>query len=116
MMSTAPMNGAHVMTESTGQPLMSARPSAPDEEQEHAQGHAVDVVLREPGLEPAQAVAEAERPGAEEVHDAVHDVAVDPADDARHAQDDAPVNRGEQVVEPEALDGRLADQREGAGQ
>ena len=53
MMSTAPTNGAHVMMDSTGNGITRS-PQAPlgqHEEQQHAERDAVDVVLRESGLQ-----------------------------------------------------------------
>ena len=55
MMSTAPTNGAHVMIDSTGNGITRS-PQAPlgqHEEQQDAERHPVDVVLRQPGLQPA---------------------------------------------------------------
>src|SRR6266851_3574227 len=94
----------------------SSGPAAPDDQEQRAEGDGVNVVLGHAGLDAAQPVADAQRPRAQEVHDAVHEVAVDPADDPRDAEDDVAVDAGEQVVEPEALEGGVADHAEGAGQ
>src|SRR4030095_4774591 len=74
MMSTAPTNGAHVMMDSTGNGITRS-PQAPlrqHEEQQHAERHTVDVVLRKPGLQPANPVARPQRPRAQHVEHAVH--------------------------------------------
>src|SRR5207249_9775455 len=89
MMRSAPTKGAHVISESTGSPVIvtgSARssppPLGPDEEQQDAEGDPIDVVLRLPALDAPHEVAGAQRPRGQEVQHAVHEVAVDPADQA----------------------------------
>src|ERR671918_933625 len=95
MISTAPTNGAHVMTDRTGNGIMAVRaaarparavaissqpPLGEHEEQQRAQGHAVEIVLRHPALQAAQPVTRPQRPRAQRVEHAVHEIAVDPAD------------------------------------
>src|SRR6266566_8008319 len=94
----------------------SSGPSVPDHQQNHSERHRVHVVLGQPGLDASQLVAEPERPRGEEVHDAVNDVAVDPADEPREPEDDAAVDAGEQIVQPEAPERRVADDAERAGE
>src|SRR5215510_7177202 len=82
MMSTAPTNGDHVMIDSTGNGITRSpqSPLGQHEQHEHAEGHAVDVVLGQPGLQRAQPVAGAQRQRAQDVEHAVHQVAIRPAD------------------------------------
>src|SRR5687768_9958293 len=104
MMSSAPTNGAHVMNESTGNPTVMGvaaitaeprcsvagssgglppspeHPLGPHEQQQDAERDAVHVVLRASGLQAAERVARAQRPGARDVEHAIDEVAVDPAD------------------------------------
>src|SRR2546430_12544408 len=49
-------------------------PLRPDEEQQHAERDAVDVVLRVPALDPPEQITAAQRPRAQEVQEAVHEV------------------------------------------
>src|SRR4030095_8202408 len=101
MMSTAPTNGAHVMMDSTGNGITRS-PQAPlsqHEEQQHAERHAVDVILRQPGLQPAQPGASPQRQCAQHVEHAVDQIAIRPADQPREGQQDVPVEAGEDGVE-----------------
>src|SRR5205814_1848736 len=103
MMRSAPTKGAHVISESTGSLVIvtgSARPVltvgglrkarmassppplGPDEEQQDAEGDPIDIVLRLPALDAPHEVAGAQRPRGQEVQHAVHEVTVDPADQA----------------------------------
>src|SRR5687767_8666547 len=106
MMSSAPTNGIHVITESKGNVVMdrsacsdrsvggpsqgrvaSSRPQLDEDgEGEDAEGDSVDIVLRLPGLDLAEAIAGPEAPGAEDVQHPVHQVAVDPADQPGEAE------------------------------
>src|SRR5436190_13801538 len=117
MISNAPTNGAHVMSDSTGMPAVIGASSVtrvpvergedavsspelgPDEEEEHAEGDAIHVVLRLAALHPPEHVAPAERPRAQHVEHAVDEIAIDPSDEAREPQDervDAPRGRSEE--------------------
>src|SRR5262245_63494589 len=103
MIRSAPMKGAHVMSDRYGIPrIMSARPLDPDDQEEQAERHPVHVVLGLPGLDAAEPVAGLERPRAEEVDDAVDDVAVEPADRAREPEEHPAIDREEDGVDPEA--------------
>src|SRR5262245_10884308 len=81
MMSSAPTNGIQVMRDRMGtrKGLPQLRP---DEQEQHAERHAIHVVLRLAGLQPSRGVARAKREGRERVEHAVDDVTVDPPDDA----------------------------------
>src|SRR5919109_2482903 len=85
MMSTAPTKGYHVMIDSAGNGiLMAARGDGPrcssqpplgqHEQHEDAHGDAVDIVLGQPALQPPQPIARAQRPRAQQIEDAVHDI------------------------------------------
>src|SRR5262245_45096440 len=76
----------------------STEPLEPDQEEESAERHAVDVILGLAGLDAAQAVARVERPRAQEVQHAVDDVAVHPANQARNAEEHPAVDDEERVV------------------
>src|SRR6059036_2737805 len=102
MISNAPTNGAHVMSDSTGMPAVIGASSVtrvpvergedavsspelgPDEEEEHAEGDAIHVVLRL---------------AAQHVEHAVDEIAIDPSDEAREPQDERPVEAGVERVE-----------------
>src|SRR5687767_5915423 len=98
MISTAPTNGDHVIIERTGNGIMAVRaearraarrarefemsshpPLGQDEQHEGAEGDAVDVVLGQPRLQASQPVPRPQRPRAQHVQHAVHEVAVYPA-------------------------------------
>src|SRR3989442_14728216 len=122
MISNAPTNGAHVMSDSTGMPAVIGASSViqvpaergedavsspelgPDEEEEHAEGDAIDIVLRLAALHAPEHVAAAERPRAQHVEHAVDEIAIDPSDEARETQDERTVKtgvqRGETVPPP----------------
>src|SRR5437762_305575 len=87
-------------------------PLRPDEEQEDAERDAVDVVLRVPALDPPQQIAAAQRPRAHDVQDAVDEVAVDPPDQAREAEEEAPVEPGVERVEAVTASCEDVDDRE----
>src|SRR5256885_16436621 len=57
-------------------------PLGPDEEQQDAEGDPIDIVLRLPALDAPHEVASAQRPRGQEVQHTVHEVAIDPADQA----------------------------------
>src|SRR5712691_4916703 len=105
MIRSAPTNGDHVMSDSTGKPrvmdvVASSPPElGPDEQEEHAEGDAVDVVLGLAALDAAERVTTAQRPRAQHVQNAVDEVAVDPPDEAREAQDERTVEPGVERVE-----------------
>src|SRR5689334_9393989 len=104
MISTAPMNGIQVITESTGKRVTSTEASwthqmRPHQQQQDTERDAVNVVLRLARLQPAQRVAGAQRGRAEDVDEAVHDVAVDPADRSRQAEQDDAIEAGIHGVE-----------------
>src|SRR5215510_6046589 len=69
MISSAPTNGDHVMIDSTGNGITRSPqpPLGQHEEHQHAEGDAVHVVLREPGLQRPQPVARAQRERAQHV-------------------------------------------------
>src|SRR6185295_643657 len=69
MMSTAPTNGDQVMIDSTGNGITRSpqSPLGQHEEHEHAERDAVDVVLRQAGLNRAEPVAGAQRERAQHV-------------------------------------------------
>src|SRR5437899_11118785 len=90
-------------------------PLRPDEEQQHAERDAVDVVLRVPALDPPEQITAAQRPRAQEVQEAVHEVAVDPPDQAREAQDEATVEPSVEGVETVAVACEDVDHREWEG-
>src|SRR5881296_2021625 len=93
--------------------LASSRPPLrPDEEQQHAERDAVDVVLRAPALDPTQQITAAQRRRAHEIQNAVHEVAVDPPDQAREAEDEASVEPGVEPVEAVAASREDVDHRE----
>src|SRR4029453_18767667 len=99
---SAPMKGAQVMIDRYGMPrIMSAWPLDPDDQEEQAERHPVHVVLGLPGLDAPEPVAGLEGPRAEEVDDAVDDVAVEPADHAREPEEHAAVHGEEHAVDPE---------------
>src|SRR6266508_4171633 len=102
MISTAPTNGDHVMMESTGNGIIAVRaeprraarracgfeispepPVGEDEQQEGAERDAVDVVLGLAALQAALPVARPQRPRAQHVEHAVHQISIDPADQPR---------------------------------
>src|SRR5262245_26412492 len=93
MIRSAPTKGAHVMTDSAGksiivatvarQFLSSLPPLHPHHDEEHAERHPVHVVLRLSRLQVSQAIAGAQTPRAEDVQDAVDQVAIDPPDEPR---------------------------------
>src|SRR5947207_2980162 len=90
----------------------SRRPLRPDEEQEDAERDAIDIVLRVPALDPPQQIAAAQRPRAHDVQDAVDEVAVDPPDQAREAEEEAPVEPGVERVEAVTASCEDVDDRE----
>src|SRR5947208_13290793 len=57
-------------------------PLGPDEEQQDTEGDPIDIVLRLPALDAPHEVASAQRPRGQEVQHAVHEITVDPADQA----------------------------------
>src|SRR6185436_10499346 len=91
MISTAPTNGDHVMIDRTGNGIMPGRaagsPRSPEpplrqhEQDQRTEGDAIDVVLGQPGLQAAHPLPRPHGPGTQHVQQAVHEVAVDPADD-----------------------------------
>src|SRR5437773_4057054 len=87
-------------------------PLRPDEEQEDAERDAVDVVLRVPALDPPQQIAAAQRPRAHDVQDALDELAVDPPDQAREAEEEAPVEPGVERVEAVTASCEDVDDRE----
>src|SRR5262245_20732174 len=109
MIRRAPTNGAHVMIKSapgitTAAPVRrrppapprahspgSLPPSGPDDQQEETEGDAIHVILGLARLQPPQQVSRPQRPRAGEVEEAVHEVAIDPADEPREGQHDATV-------------------------
>src|SRR5262249_39931005 len=118
MISNAPTNGAQVITDSTGNPIVTRARSVravrrgqrregagsspelgPHEEEEHAEGDAIDVILRLAALHSAKHVATAQRPRAQDVEHAVDDVSIDPADESGEAQDEGPVQTRVERVE-----------------
>src|SRR5439155_27126050 len=122
MISNAPTNGDHVISESTGTPrvmdvIASSPPElSPDEEEEHAEGDTVDVVLGLAALDPAEHVATSQRPRAQHIQNAVDEVAVDPTDQAREAQDKATVEPGVERVEAVPTARQEVDRAEQRGQ
>src|SRR5262245_36018525 len=108
MMSSAPTNGDHVMTDRMGTIMRAGTLSPmrvasfeeldPDEEGEDAEGHAVDVVLGLAALDAPETGARAQRPGREHVEDTVHDVTIDPADEPGEAQHDASIEGAEERI------------------
>ena len=78
-------------------------PPSHAQQHEHAGADAVDVVLRLARLNAAQLVARLQGPVAEHVQHAVDEIAIDPADDAREAEEDDAVEPFEDVVDPELL-------------
>src|SRR5881397_3629910 len=113
MISSAPIKGAHVMSESTGSPTVirassvsqlrrgkraegagSSPELGPDEEEEHAEGNPIDVILGLAALDSAKHIAAAQRPRAQHVEHAVDEVAIDPADELGEAQDERSVQTG----------------------
>ena len=114
MMSTAPTNGAHVMMDSTGNGITRS-PQAPlrqHEEQQHAEAPRR---RRSPAAGPVcmrrEPVARPQRPRAQHVEHAVHQVAVDPADQPREGEQDPPVEAGEERVEAVAAARQGVDRR-----
>src|SRR5262249_61854965 len=138
MISSAPTKGDHVMIDSTGTPTVivalsassartergerevrvasSAPELCPHEEEEHAEGDPVDVVLRLAALHAAERVASAQRPGAQHVEDAVDQVTVDPPDEPREPQDESAVEPGVERVEAIAPPSQVVDRPEHRGQ
>src|SRR5436309_2742423 len=89
---------------------------SPDEEEEHAEGDTVDVVLGLAALDPAEHVATSQRPRAQHIQNAVDEVAVDPTDQAREAQDKATVESGVERVEAVPPTRQEVDRAEQRGQ
>src|SRR5688572_11541012 len=77
MMTSALTKGAHVMIERRGSLLMirAASPELnPEEKNQQSDGHTVHVILRTSRLYGAHVVAGGQRPRAERIEDAVHEV------------------------------------------
>src|SRR5215216_5615660 len=123
MISSAAMNGAHVMIDSRGSDVIdtpitvglstfgfglsrSCRdPLNPDDEDDHPEGHGVDVILCTTGLHRSHVVAGGERPRAGGVKDTIDNVAVDPANRSRQSQQNDAISELEDVIDPEAREG-----------
>ena len=90
-------------------PIHAISASRPKPTREH-------VVLDLAGLDPPQPVAAVERPRADDVQDAVDEIAIDPADEPAKRQQHVAVDRHVDVVEPEPGERRAADRPEGRGQ
>src|SRR5205809_8138357 len=89
-------------------------PLRPHQEQEHAEGDAVHVVLRLSRLDAAERVPRAERPRARDVETSVDEIAVDEADEAREAEQDTAIERAVDRVEEIAPAGQEVDGRQRA--
>src|SRR6185436_6270750 len=134
MISSAPTNGDHVMTERTGNGIMTARPgprraakrpagSGPSpepplrehEQQEGPERDAVDVVLGQPRLQTAHPLPRPQGPRTQHVQHAVHQVAVDPADESRDPEQHDAIEPGVERVEAVAPPRHPADRAQRAG-